>query len=53
MEDNTHFIVAYRLEGDTEIEYFPTWAPNADTAVYQCCDAHPEAEWAKAYAPVN
>lgn len=53
MEPKTHFIVAYKLDGDTEIEYFPVMAVNADSAVHACCDANPEAVWTKAYAPVK
>lgn len=51
-DDLTHFVVAYRLDGDTEIQYFPVWAEHAEDAVYKCCDKNPEAEWAQAYAPV-
>ena len=55
LDVNTHFIGAYRIEGDPEEEmrFFPVWAESAEGAVYQCCNEHLETEWAQAYTPAK
>ncbi len=52
-DGQTYFIVAYRLDGDIEPQFFACWAENAEHAREQCINAEPEAKWVKAYAPVN
>ena len=53
LDVTTHFVVAYKLEGDEEPSYFPVWADNAEAAVYKCCDENPEAVWTQVYTPVK